>query len=202
VRLDPIDTGLADYQERYSLTASLVAVILGCVIFVVGVAGGFIVGLVRQAVPLGDLVRSPGFWGFVAIVVPTLAWYVGYGVGWLAAAMTRQVALRVDRQGVLFGRVPFPPRRPVLVPWSSIDEIVAFKRSGTAYSALKPFIGLRLRPGAPRSHRDCQCEKRNARSPDHRISPHQDHAIKRRSAACHRRSSATPWHRGSARAAS
>jgi hypothetical protein len=66
VRLDPPDLGLADYQERYSLTASLVAVILGCVIFVVGVAGGFIVGLVRQAVPLGDLVRSPGFWGFVA----------------------------------------------------------------------------------------------------------------------------------------
>jgi hypothetical protein len=58
--------------------------------------------------------------------------------------------VRVDRQGLLFGRVPFPPRRPVLVPWSSIDEIVAFTRSGTAYSALKPFIGLRLRPGAPR----------------------------------------------------
>ena len=80
MRLDPIDTGLADYQERYSLTASLVAVILGCVTFVVGVAGGFIVGLVQQA------------------------------------------------------------ERPVLVPWSSIDEIVAFTRSGTAYSALKPFF--------------------------------------------------------------
>ena len=66
MRLDPPNLGLADYQERFSLTASLVAVILGCVTFVVGVAGGFIVGLVQQAEPLGDLVRNPGFWGFVA----------------------------------------------------------------------------------------------------------------------------------------
>jgi len=59
--------------------------------------------------------------------------------------------MRVDRRGVWFGRVPFPPRRSVLVPWSSIDEIVTFRRSGSAYSALKPFIGIRLRPDAPRS---------------------------------------------------
>ena len=150
MRSDPTEVSLADYEERYSLTGSLAMVIIGCLILVFFVVGGFVVGLAQQTEPLGDLVWYPGFWGFVATTVLAVAVYGGYCVGWLVAAMTGQVAMRVNRHGVLFGRVPFPPRRSVLVPWSSIDEIVAFKRSGSVYSTLKPFIGVQLRPDAPR----------------------------------------------------
>ena len=150
MRSDPLDTSLADYEERYSLTGSLVLVIIGCLALIVFVVWGLVVGLTQQTEPRGDLVWHPGVWGFVATSVVLVAWYCGYCVGWLVAAMTGQVALRVNRRGVLLGRVPFPPRRSVLVPWSSIDDIVAFKRSGSFYSTAKPFIGIRLRPDAPR----------------------------------------------------
>ena len=106
MRSDPTEVSLADYEERYSLTGSLVLVIIGCLILVVGVVWGFVVGLAQQTEPLGDLVSYPGFWGFVATTVLAVAMFGGYCVGWLVAAMTGQVAMRVDRHGVLFGRVP------------------------------------------------------------------------------------------------
>jgi hypothetical protein len=150
VRSDPLETSPADYEERYSLTGSLFLLVLCGFAVITFLIWAFVRGIAQQPAPLRDLVSQPGFWGFVATTATGVGMFGGYCVGWLVVALTGQVALRVDRHGVLLGPVPFPPKRSVLVPWSSIDEIMTFKRDATAYSALKPLIGVRLRADAPR----------------------------------------------------
>jgi hypothetical protein len=73
--------------------------------------------------------------------------FLGAGLSYLLAAVTRRLALRVDSGGATLGRT-WPPTRAVFVPWPDVEHIVRFaavNQSGTAQ-----FIGVRLKPGSPR----------------------------------------------------
>jgi len=76
----------------------------------------------------------------------------GMAVNWLVAAVTHRLALRLDRDGVTLGRVPFPPTHLVTVPWRDIRSIVLFERQSSlqGYTDHVPHIGLRLTPDAVR----------------------------------------------------
>jgi hypothetical protein len=68
-------------------------------------------------------------------------------VRWLVATVTRRVALRADERGLTFGATPFPIHPGVTAPWSDIDQVEIFNGSSQGRAA---FVGIRLRPEAPR----------------------------------------------------
>ena len=147
---DSIEASLTDYEERYSLTGNLLLLVIAWLtLAVVAVMVGVAV-LAQEPAQLGDLIGNPGLLSFIVILVLAAIISGSYGASWLFAARTGQVALRVNRHGVWFGRQPFPPKRPVLVPWSSIDTIVVFNRLNREAGNLQITFGVQLRPGAPR----------------------------------------------------
>jgi hypothetical protein len=73
---------------------------------------------------------------------------LGAGLSYVLAAATRRLALRIDSHGVTLGRA-FLPTRAVFVPWPDIDHIVRFAAFNN-YAGTAQFIGVRLKPGAPR----------------------------------------------------
>jgi hypothetical protein len=145
VRSDPLEASPADYEERYSLTGNLLLPVTVWLTALLVAVVAFVVGLAQQPEPPGDLVGHRGFWGVVAILVLLVALLGGCSAGWLAAAIRGQVAIRIDQHGVLLGRLPFPPRRPVLIPWDSIESIVT-DRIGGGHDVGKRLFGVRLRP--------------------------------------------------------
>jgi len=85
--------------------------------------------------------------GLVVLFACAAVFFLGAGLSYLLAAVTKRLALRVDSSGVTLGRA-WPPTRAVFVPWHDIRELVRFaavNRSGTAQ-----FVGVRLKPGATR----------------------------------------------------
>src|SRR4051812_27797170 len=108
----------------------------------------FLYGFIASARPLIEGAEvPPGDIVLIVISACLALLFVGAGMSFLMAAVTRRLALRVDSSGVTLGRA-FLPARPVFVPWRDIEQIVRFaavNRSGTAQ-----FIGVRLKPGATR----------------------------------------------------
>jgi hypothetical protein len=117
-----------EYIARFGFNRKAVPVMLGCAAFT------------AACVLLPDmhiLVRSAGL----------LLFGVG-GLLFLVTSLKGGVAFRVDEEGITLGNPPVGVQRPELhVPWASIAEVVLFRQNVGA--ATQPYVGLRLRPGAP-----------------------------------------------------
>lgn len=85
---------------------------------------------------------------FVGLLGGAAVWFTAMSAGWLLAALTRRVALRVDEAGVTLARHPFPPRRAAKVPWEDLSAIVLLPMTGARIPTRA--IALRLKPGAAR----------------------------------------------------
>jgi len=141
------------YEERRGWSPILVAVPL-----LVGIAGWLIWGMITVArdwrASYGAVVSWVvlSLFGSMALLLLTMAGR------WALPALTRQVALRVDRKGVTLGPEPFVPTRRVWVPWHDIEAVVILWRTQGLplpglYIALpdrRRHVGLRLRPEAVR----------------------------------------------------
>jgi hypothetical protein len=85
--------------------------------------------------------------GLIVMFAAFAVFFLGAGLSYLHAAVTRRLALRIDSSGVTLGRA-WPPTQAVFVPWPDIEHLVRFSavnRSGTAQ-----FVGVRLKQGANR----------------------------------------------------
>lgn len=86
----------------------------------------------------------------VALRVVDFAFFGGGGVLLLGVVCSRQLALRVDAEGVTLGGVPPRHRtRTTFVPWADIEKVVLWKQTLPPYGQSMPYIGLVRRPGAP-----------------------------------------------------
>jgi hypothetical protein len=138
----------AVYEARYRFTpyakvaAPLAALIMTAAVSVILVA-------VYQASRESDTTQQDLVLLAVTGIVFLLGgvFVVGLALTWVAAAVRRWTALRVDQHGVMLGRRPFPGSRPMMAPWPDIEAIVLFFYSGKSSGLC---IGLRLTPTAPR----------------------------------------------------
>jgi hypothetical protein len=120
-------------------------------------SGAYIVRFGFNQKAPGVLLASLSFTVLVIMLpdIPVLDRTAGlllFGVGglvfFLFVRLNGAVASRADEQGITLGNPHGGRRRPVLrVPWSSIAEVVLFYQD--AGPATMPYVGLRLRPGAP-----------------------------------------------------
>lgn len=117
-----------EYVARFGFNRKAVPVMLGCAAFT------------AACVLLPDmniLVRSAG-----------LLLFGGGGLLLLVISLKGGVAFRANREDITLGNPPVGVQRPELhVPWASIAEVVLFRQDAGA--ATMPYVGLRLRPGAP-----------------------------------------------------
>ena len=80
---DPLEASLTDYEERYSLTGSLVPLVIAWLTLAVSAVVGGVVVLTRERASLGDLVGTPGFWGFIAIpILAVVVFGAPVSAGW------------------------------------------------------------------------------------------------------------------------
>jgi hypothetical protein len=141
--LPPAD-GRSSYMVTYRFTPFIVlvapfAMMIGAFCLVVAV-------LSIRSEPESSS-EAPAKVAAIAMAACGAVFFLGAGLSYLLAAVTRRLALRVDSSGVTLGRA-WPPTRAVFVAWPDIDHLgrfAAVNRSGTAQ-----FVGVRLKPGAPR----------------------------------------------------
>jgi len=94
-----------------------------------------------------------GFWSFLLLAALLVVATAGMALRWLVPALTHQVALRVDHNGVTLGPEPVPPARVVVVSWTDIEAVVVVQTTvtlGFVFPDRRRFVGLRLRPNALR----------------------------------------------------
>jgi hypothetical protein len=145
------------YEARYGFTPIVLAAPVA-----LGFAGCFVWGMVvvvqEQPPRPGDSFSDYYVYlaAFLTLLGSVAVMFVVMAVSWLVAVATRRLALRVDKNGITLGRVPFPPSRLVTVPWRDITTIVLFERQKTigpcpvGFSVRVRHIGLRLEHGADR----------------------------------------------------
>jgi hypothetical protein len=101
--------------------------------------------------PRGPSNEAAALWIGTACWVSLVLFFGTAASAWTVAVATKQVALRLDRDGVTLGRTPFPPRRAVTVPWADLQAIVIYQQMpATVGAPTLTRLGLRLRPSAVR----------------------------------------------------
>lgn len=116
------------YVARFGFNRRAVGVLLCCAVFTVSL------------IVLPDL--------SLLVRVAGLLLFGGGGLVYLFNSLSGGVAFRADEQGITLGNPPVGRRNPELrVPWYSIAEVVLFRQHVSATTI--PYVGLRLRPGAP-----------------------------------------------------
>jgi hypothetical protein len=93
------------------------------------------------------------FWFYLLLLTVFVVMMAGMAVRWLVPALTHQVALRIDHDGVTLGPEPVLPARAVMVAWKDIEAVVVVHTGVTVgffFPDRRRHIGLRLRPDAVR----------------------------------------------------
>jgi len=85
-----------------------------------------------------------------ALRVVDFAFFGGGAILMLGVVCSRQLALRVDAQGVTLGGMPPRHRsKTTFVPWADVEKVVLWEQTLPPYGQHMPWIGLVRRPGAP-----------------------------------------------------
>jgi hypothetical protein len=153
------DQRTATYEAQYTIVSFVAIAAPILLVFAGWLVWGIVTTLHRQPFPADPGPHDYVFFAmFVGLLGSGAIFFTVMALSWLIAAIRREVALRIDANGVLLGREPFPPRRPVLVPWRDIEAIVTvrfvrdfdFARVPTALIALRLKEGAVRPPGVPR----------------------------------------------------
>jgi hypothetical protein len=104
-------------------------------------------GIIALCLALAALAALPGMSTWVRVT--DLVFFGGGGLFLLAVAATRQVALRLDAEGITLGGTPPRYRSGTrLVPWSEIDGVVLWRQHLPRGASMR-YVGIVRRPDAP-----------------------------------------------------